>query len=92
MPEEPNTHQKPQNGDKGGKGGGKKGGKGGPPNRQRRSSALAATSPLAEGDPKKRPRPDNASPQGKNSKKRRLAWMAKSLMAAGVDVKFPAEE
>ena len=31
-------------------------------------------------------------PEGNNSKKRRLAWMAKSLMAAGVDVKFPDEE
>ena len=26
------------------------------------------------------------------SKKRRLAWMARSLMAAGLDVKFPDEE
>ena len=42
--------------------------------------------------PRKRPQGDNASPEGNNSKKRRLAWMAKSLMAAGVDVKFPAEE
>ena len=32
------------------------------------------------------------TPEGNNSKKRRLAWMAKSLMAAGVDVKFPDEE
>ena len=46
----------------------------------------------AEGDPKKRPQGDNASPEGNNSKKRRLAWMAKSLMAAGSDVKFLAEE
>ena len=38
------------------------------------------------------PQGDNASPEGTNSKKRRLAWMAKSLMAAGPDVKFPAEE
>ena len=38
------------------------------------------------------PEGDNASPEGSNSKKRRLAWMAKSLMAAGVDVKFPAEQ
>ena len=73
----------PQNGDKGGKGGG---------NPPRRSSA-PATSPSPAGvDPKKRPQGDNASPEGNNSKKRRLAWMAKSLMAAGVDVKFPAEE
>ena len=48
--------------------------------------------PPAEGDPKKRPRGDNASPERNNSKKRRLAWMAKSLMAAQVEVKFPAEE
>ena len=81
-----------QNGDKGGKGGGNGGGKGGPPNPQRRSSAPASTPPPAEGDPKKRPQGDNASPEGNNSKKRRLAWMAKSLMAARVDVKFPAEE
>ena len=27
-----------------------------------------------------------------NSKKRRLAWIAKSLMAPGVDVKFPDGE
>ena len=81
-----------QNGDKGSKGGGKGGGKSGPPNPQRHSSAPAATPPPAEGDPKKRPQGDNASAEGKNSKKRRLAWMAKSLMAAGVDVKFPAEE
>ena len=82
----------PQDGDKGGKGGCKGGGKGGTPNPQRRSSAPATTPPPAEGDPKKRPQWDNASPEGNNSKKRRLAWMAKSLMAAGVDVKFPAEE
>ena len=82
----------PQNAEKGGKGGGKGGDKGGPPNPQRRSSAPAATPPPAEGDPKKRRQGDNASPEGYNSKKRRLAWMAKSLMAAGVDVKFPAEE
>ena len=50
----------PPNGDKGGKGGGK----GGPPNPQRRSSAPAATPPLAAGDPKKRPQGDNASPEG----------------------------
>ena len=52
----------------------------------------AATTPPAEGDPKKRPQGDNAPPEQNNSKKRRLAWMAKSLMSAGVDVKFPAEE
>ena len=57
-----------------------------------RGAHSAATPPPAEGDPKKRPQEDNASPEGKNSKKRRLAWMVKSLMAAGVDVKFPAEE
>ena len=82
----------PQNGDECGKGVGKGGGKGGPPNPQRRSSAPAATPPPAAGDPKKRPQGDNASPEGNNSKKRRLAWMAKSLMAAGVDIKFPDEE
>ena len=82
----------PPNGDKGGKAGGKGGGKGGPPHPQRRSSAPAATPPPAAGDPKKRPQGDNASPEGNNCKKRRLAWMAKSLMAAGVDVKFPDEE
>ena len=74
-----------KNGDKGGKGGGKGVGKGGNAN-------PATTPPAAEGDPKKRPQGDNASHGGNNSKKRRLAWMAKSLMAAGVDVKFPAEE
>ena len=88
----------PRNGDKGGKGGGKGGGKNGPPNPQRRSSAPvatptpAATPAPAAGDPKKRPQGDNATPEGNNSKKRRLAWMAKSLIAAGVDVKFPDEE
>ena len=88
----------PPNGDKGGKRGGKGGGKNGPPNPQRRSSAPvatptpAATPAPAAGDPKKRPQGDNAPPEGNNSKKRRLAWMAKSLIAAGVDVKFPDEE
>ena len=87
----------PPNGDKGGKGGGKGGGKTGPPNPQRRSSAPVATptpaaTPAPAGDPKKRPQGDNATPEGYTSKKRRLAWMAKSLMAAGVDVKFPDEE
>ena len=82
----------PQNGDKGGKRGGKGGCKGGPPNPQRRSSAPAATPPPAAADSQKRPQGDNPSPEGNNSKKRRLAWMAKSLMAAGVGVKFPDEE
>ena len=83
------THQ---NGDKGRKGGGKGGGTGGTSNPQRRSSA-PATSPSSDAaDPKKRPQGNNASPAGSNSKKSRLAWMAKSLMAAGVDVKFPVEE
>ena len=68
------------------------GGKDGPSNPQRCSPAPAATPPPAEGDPKKRPQGDNAFPEGNNSKKRRLAWMAKSLMAAGVEVTFPAEE
>ena len=87
----------PPNGDKGGKGGGKGGGKTGPPNPQRRSSAPVATptpaaTPAPAGDPKKRPQGVNATSEGNDSKKRRLAWMAKSLMAAGVDVKFPDEE
>ena len=87
----------PPNGDKGGKGGGKGGGKTGPPNPQRRSSAPVATptpaaTPAPAVDPKKRPQGNNATPEGNNSKKRRLAWMAKSLMAAGVNVKFPDEE
>ena len=88
----------PPNGDKGGKGRGKGGGKNGPPNPQRRSSAPvatptpAATPAPAAGDPKKRPQGDNATPEGNNSKKRRLAWMANSFIAAGVDVKFPDEE
>ena len=74
------------------------GGKTGPPNPQRRSTAPvatptpAATPAPAAGVPQKRPQGDNATPEGNNSKKRRLAWMAKSLMAAGVDVKFPHEE
>ena len=88
----------PPNGDKGGKGGGNGGGKNGPPNPQRRSSAPvatptpAATPAPAAGDPKKRPQVHNATPKGNDSKKRRLAWMARSLIAAGVDVKFPDEE
>ena len=52
----------------------------------------AATPAPAAGDPKKRPQGDNATLEGKNSKKRHLAWMARSLIAAGVDVKFPDEE
>ena len=82
----------PQNGDKGGIGGGKGGGKGGTPNPQRRSSAPATSPSSAEVDPKKRPQGYNASPEGSNSKKRRLARMAKSLMAAAVDVRLSAEE
>ena len=93
----PTPARNPPNGDKG-KGGGKGGGKTGPPNPQRRSSAPvatptpAATPAPAAGVPQKRPQGDNATPEGNNSKKRRLAWMAKALMAAGVDVKFPDEE
>ena len=87
-----NTTRSPPNGNKGGKGGGKAGGKGGPPNPQRRLSAPAATPSPAESDPKKRSQGDNASAEGNNSKKRRPTWMAKSLIAAGVDVKLPAEE
>ena len=82
----------PQNGDKGCKPGGKGGGKGGTPNPQRCSSAPATSPSPAAADPKKRPQGDNASPELSNSKTRRLAWIAKSLMAAGLDVKFPAEE
>ena len=88
----------PQNGDKGSKEGRKGGGKGGLPNPQRHSSAPvatrppAATPPPAANDPKKRPQGDNATPEGNNSKKRRLAWMARSLIAAGLDVRFPNEE
>ena len=82
----------PQNGDKGGKGGGKGAGKGGTPNARRRSLAPATSPSRTTADPKKRPQGDNASPEWSNSKKRRLAWMTKSPMAAGVDVKFPAEE
>ena len=82
----------PQSGDKGGKAGGEGGGKGGNPNPQRHSSAPAISPSPADVHPKKRPQGHNASPEGSNSKKRRLAWMAKSLMAAGVDVKYPAEE
>ena len=93
---EPQKTQTPtrtsQNGDKGGKGDGKGGGKGGTPNSPRHSSAPATPPSPAEGDPKKRPQGDNTYPEGNNSKKRRLAWMAKSLMAAGVDVTLPAEE
>ena len=79
----------PQNGDTVGKGGGKGGGMGGTPNPQRRSSAPATAPSPADADPKKRPQGDNASAEVSNSKKSRLAWMAKSLNAAGVDVKFP---
>ena len=82
----------PQNGNKGDKGGGNGGGKGGTANPQNRSSAPVTSPSPAEGDPKKRPQGYNGSSEGNDSKKGRLAWMAKSLMAAGVDVKFPAEE
>ena len=86
--------QTPKNGDKGRKGGGKGGGKDGTPNHnaQRRSSAPAAYPSLATAEPKKRPQGNNAFLEESSSKKRRLAWMAKSLMAAGVDVTFPDEE
>ena len=73
----------PQNWDKGCKGGDKGGGKGGNPNPQRRSLAPAISPPPADVDPKKRPQGDNASPQGSNSKKRRLAWMVKSSWLQG---------
>ena len=81
-----------QNEDKGCQGGGRGGGKGGTPNPQRLSSAPATSPSPAEGVPKKGPKGDNAFPEGNNSKKRRLDWMAKSVMAAGLDVKLPAEE
>ena len=74
------------------KDGGKGRGKGGPPNSQRRSSAPAAKTTPAEGDPKKPSEGGNAPPAGNKSKKGRLALMAKSLMAVGVEVEFPAEE
>ena len=82
----------PQNGDKGGKGGGTWGGKGGTPSPQRRLSAPATSPSLDAADPKKRPQGNNTSPEGSNSKRMRLALMAKLLMAAGVEVKFPAED
>ena len=65
---------------------------------QRRSSAPvatpspAATPPPAAGDPKKRPQGENATPEGNNSTKRRLAWMAGSLIAGALEVKFSDEE
>ena len=58
------------------------------PTPQRRSSAPAISPPPADVDPKKRPQGDNASPEGNNSKRRRLPWMAKSLMAAEMYVKL----
>ena len=63
-----------------------------PPTPPNHSSAPATSPSPADVDPKKRPQGDNASPEGTNSKRRQLALMAKSLMAAGVDVKLPAEE
>ena len=42
--------------------------------------------------PKRALRGDNATPEGNNSEKRRLAWMARSFIAAGVVVKFPDGE
>ena len=68
------------------------GGEGGTPNPGRCPSAPGTSPSPDAADRKKRPQGDDASSEGSNSKKRRLAWMAKSLMAAGVDVKFPAEE
>ena len=82
----------PQNGVKGDKGGGKGAGKGGTSIPQRRTSAPATSLSPEAADSNKRPQGDNASPEGSNLRKRRLAWNAKSLMVAGVDVKFPAEE
>ena len=84
----------PKNGDKGGKGGVRGAGKDGTPNHtpQRRSSAPATSPSPATADPKMCPQGNNASTEESNSKRRRLGWMAKSLMAAGVDVKFPDRE
>ena len=76
----------PQNEDEGGKGGVTGGGRSGTPNRKGRSSAPATSPSPDAAHPKKHPQGDNASPEGSNSTKRRQAWMAKSLMAAGVDV------
>ena len=84
----------PKNGDKGGKGGGKGGGKDGTPNDDTHtySSAPAPWPSPAIADPKKPAQGKNSSPEEANSTKRRLACMAESLMAAGVDVKFPNQE
>ena len=86
------TSRIPENGDKGGEGGGKGVGKGRNPNPQRRPLAPAISLSPADVYPKKRPQGDNSSPEGSTSKKRQLAWMAKSLRAAEPDVKFPAED
>ena len=84
----------PMNGDKAGKGGAKEAGKDGTPNHnpQRRSSAPATSPSPATADRKKRPQGNSAFPEDPNPKKRRLARSAKSLTAAGMDVKFPDEE
>ena len=84
----------PKNGEKGGKGGGKGGGKDGTPNHnpQTQSSAPATSPSLTMADPKRRQPGSNASPEESNSKKRRLAWLAKFLLPKEVDVKFPDGE
>ena len=50
------------------------------------------SNPSCRRRPQEAPTGGSASPEGNISKKRRLAWMAKSLMAAGVDVKCPDEQ
>ena len=62
------------------------------PQPQRRSSAPATSPSPDAADPENHQQGDNISPEGSNSKKRRLAWMAKCLIVAAVDVKFPAGE
>ena len=62
--ERQNANRSPQNGDKGGEGGGKGGGKDRTPNPGMRSSAPTTSPSPADADPKKRPRGDNASPEG----------------------------
>ena len=56
------------------------------------ASARAASLPPATANPKKHPQGNNAFLEEFNSKKRRLAWMGKWLMAARMDVKFPDGE
>ena len=78
------------NGDKGGEGGEKGSRKDRTPNHnpEKRLSAPPNSPSAATVDPKKSQQGNNASPEKSNSKKRRLACMAKLLMAAGLEVKF----